>query len=126
MSQTPAKVEDKYIAYRVNLIDDALQTIIDFTAPSSSTAYETGANYLLVYNSMMFAVNNNYKKWAFWGIDCDPKPGSKGAGIYAFKSSFVKDIDSARIVANIYSTPLTLIGRIYLYLLGKSNNYHRT
>ena len=121
-----AKLENKYIAYRVNLIDNVFRIIIDFTAPSSSLAYEKGANYLLVYNSMMFAINNNYQKWAFWGIDCDPNPGSKGAGIYAFKSSFVKDIDNARIAANIYSTPITLIGRVYQYLLGRSNNYQRT
>lgn len=120
-----ARIGDKYIAYRVNLVDTAFQTIIDWTAPSNSIAYEKGANYLLVYNSMMFAINNNLKKWAFWGISCNPKPGSKEEGIYAFKSSFVKDIDNARIITNIYSTPLTLIGRIYLYLLAKFRDYRR-
>ena len=112
-----AKIGSEYVAYRIVLIDKASQALIDFSAPSNLKAFETGANYLLVYSAMLFAIKNNYRKWVFWGISCNPTPGSKEDGIYKFKGSFVADVNDAKIVSNIHRIPISLTGGIFLYLL---------
>ena len=112
-----ARIENDYIAYRVILIDKAYNEVVDFLAPSSKKAYETGANYLLVYNAMLYAVKNNYYKWAFWGINCNPEGNSKEEGIYRFKSSFVQDVNQVKIECNIFRRSITVAGKLFVYFL---------
>ena len=112
-----AKLDDEFIAYRVVLIDKNLGTIMDFSAPSNKKAYDMGANYLLVYHSMQYAISKRIGKWFFWGVVCNPIPGTKNDGIYKFKQSFISVPENSKIVANLYRKPISLSGKLYLRLL---------